>query len=275
MHYSISTYTLFHLSIDQAIERLIHDGWKSIEVMGEGKYHGRPLLYMEQMKLKEIASLVKKNNVSLGFHLPVTGFNPASVDESTETIWAKCLSIMEVIDVNYVLLHPGTNTSIQAGIESTALFIKKMLRDLPEMIKIVIENIPYKEGSIGTSIEELISIIDHVNDDRVGIMLDTGHCYMNAQEHFLKECEKAFPYLYGLHINDNHGQHDEHLQIGEGVIPFKQFFLRLGKRDIEYVLETNTIKRAEHSKLHIEKFLTKSTRCNLRVSIESDYKYER
>jgi len=258
MSYSVSTYTLFHLPVDVAIERLILKGWKSIEIMGEGKDHGRVLLDMDQIKLKKIAKLGKDHGVTFGLHLPIDGFNPASGDEETINTWKKCLLIIDIIDVKYVLMHPGTNISVHEGIESTVFFAKRMLESLPSQTKVVIENIPYTENGIGVKIEQLISIIHKINDDRARIMLDTGHCYMNENEQFLIECEKAFPYLFGLHINDNHGKEDEHLQIDEGTIPFEQLFLHLKESDLEYVLETNSLDRAEHSKLQIMGFMNRT-----------------
>lgn len=255
MRYSISTYTLYSHPINKAIEMLIEQGWKAIEIMGEGKKHGRLLFEMDEAKLKEIAKLAKDNGVSFGLHLPIHGFNPASADEETEDIWRKCLPIIESLDLNYVLMHPGTNPSVEAGIESTAQFARRMLKELPPKMKLVVENIPHAMNGIGVSIDQLISILHKINDERARMMLDTGHCYMNDNEQFLTECKKSLPYLYGLHINDNHGQVDEHLQIGEGTIPFERLFLLLKGKDVQYVLETNTVARAECSKREIRRFI--------------------
>ncbi|RWR11882.1 sugar phosphate isomerase/epimerase family protein [Siminovitchia fortis] len=248
MGYSISTYTLFALPIEPAVEALmLKGGWKSIEIMGEGKYHGRLLLYMERSEIGNLARLAKENDVSFGFHLPIEGFNPASPDEETEQIWKKCLSIAKILEVEYVLFHLGSNPSIDGGLKSAADFSNKMLQELPEKTRLLIENVPDAENAIGTSIDELVSVIQMIDDPRAGIMLDTGHCYINGQAGFLDECRKAYPYLYGLHINDNHGSSDEHLQIGEGTIPFQPLLQELKGRPIKYVFETNTVDRAEHS----------------------------
>lgn len=247
MSYSISTYTLFTLPIEAAVEALILKGWKSIEIMGEGRSHGRLLLDMDRTQLEKIARLGKDNGVSFGFHLPIVGFNPAKVDEETEHIWEKCLFIAEMLEVKYVLFHLGSNPSVSDGLESVANFSKKMLRELPEKTKLVVENVPYAKKAVGTSIDELNKVIEMIDNPRAGIMLDTGHCYMNEQARFLGECTKAFPHLYGLHINDNHGVSDEHLQIGEGTIPFGPLLFALEDRSVKYVFETNTVERAENS----------------------------
>ena len=88
-------------------------------------------------------------------------------------------------------------------------------------------------------------------------MFDTGHCYMNCEsdEEFLKEFEKVTDYLFGLHINDNHGEEDEHLGIGEGKISFKQLFLNCKELKLEFVLETNSVERAEQSRQEIAQYL--------------------
>ncbi len=247
LKYSISTYTLFKLPIEEAIEAIIEKGWKSIEIMGEGETHGRRLFDMDRTQLEKLARLGKDNGVSFGFHLPIVGFNPAKPDEVTEQIWEKCLFIAEILEVDYVLLHLGSHPSVSGGLESAANFSKKMLGELPEKTKLVVENVPYAEMAVGTSIDELNKVVEMIDTPRAGIMLDTGHCYMNEKPRFLEECTKAFPYLYGLHINDNHGVSDEHLQIGEGTIPFGPLLFALEDRSVKYVFETNTVERAENS----------------------------
>lgn len=255
LRFSISTYTLFSHPIDKAIKTLIDHEWKAIEIMGEGKNHGRKLLHMNKHQLTELAKLGKEQDVSFGYHLPIEGFNPASADDETNKLWDSCKKIIDVFDMKYILFHLGANPSIDEGIDSAAAFIKKMLLDLPNHIHVLIENVPHVAHHIGSSMKQLISIIEKVNDSRLKIMLDTGHCYMSEKQHFLTECQKTFPYLYGLHINDNHGDTDEHLQIGEGTIPFQQLFDTLPYFNLLMVLETNTTQRAEHSKEKIKQLV--------------------
>lgn len=255
MKFSISTYTLFSQPIDKAITQLVKGGWKSIELMGEGEHHGERLLEMDDSKLMSIAQFAKENEVSFGLHLPIKHFNPALVDEATEEIWNNCLRIVRLLEMNYILLHPGLNPSIEDGIDSISRFIKEMLEDLPKQTKLVIENVPLAENVIGSSIDQLITINQKVNDRRVSIMLDTGHCYMNSQDAFIQECRKAHNHLFGIHINDNHGINDEHLAIGEGDIPFKLLLQECKEKDYVYVLETNSVERAERSRREIAQFL--------------------
>lgn len=247
MRYSVSTYTLFALPVEAAIEALILKGWKSIEIMGEGLYHGRRLLDMDRGDLERVARLGKENGVSFGFHLPIIGFNPASEDSETKRIRERCLFIAEILEVEYVLFHLGINPSIEKGMETAASFAKKMLEELPESTRLVIENVPYEPNVVGAAMDELVSVIQKIDDPRAGIMLDTGHCYMNVKTGFIDECRKAFPYLYGLHMNDNHGVQDEHLQIGEGSIPFEPLLEALHGRNLNCVFETNSAERAENS----------------------------
>lgn len=252
MSYAISTYTLFSLPAAAAVETLIHKGWKSIEIMGEGEHHGRPLLEMSRKELEKIAKLAKDHGVSLGFHMPIDGCNPSSPDQKTKRIVNKALLAAKVLDVDYVLFHLGNCSFMNEGIKTAAEFFKNLLKELPEPMKLVIENVPFAEGAVGVTMDQLISVIERVNDPRMGIMLDTGHCYMNKGVGFFNECEKAFPYLFGLHINDNHGLQDEHLQIGEGTIPFMPLLYALRGKQLVYVFETNTVQRAQNSKEFVE-----------------------
>lgn len=255
MNFSISSYTLFSLPIEEAIEQLVNSGWKSIEIMCEGELHGERLLEMDDSQLNRIAQFTKDNGVSFGLHLPIKHFNPALVDEETIQIWEKCLRIVRTLEVNYVLLHPGYNPSLEDGLDLASCFIKEILEDLPKQTKVVVENVPLAEHVIGSSIEQLLTIIQKVNDSRVSIMLDTGHCYMNSKDAFIQECRKSYDNLFGLHINDNHGMVDEHLAIGEGDIPFRQLMAELRGKELLFVLETNSVIRAEHSQQNIAQYL--------------------
>lgn len=257
MKFSISTYTLFSMPIQEAIEELVYQGWKSIEIMGEGQQHGERLFQMDDVQLQTISKFVKENGVSLGLHLPIGKFNPAIADEETIETWNKCLSVIRTLEVKYVLLHPGENSAIERGIESIVQFIQKMLLELPKETKIVIENVPNAEKAIGTRVNQLIEIINKVNSDRIFIMFDTGHGFMNCESNdgFIQEFKMATDYLYGLHISDNHGDEDEHLGIGEGEIPFKQLFSICKEVKPELVLETNSVERADQSRQIIAQYL--------------------
>ena len=255
MHYSISTYTLYDQSIFQALEKLVEQGWKSVEIMGEGSQHGLPFLQMNTEQIVRLMQMLKENDITLGFHLPVLNFNPASPDEETERTWLQSRMLLEINPFDYVLMHPGKNESIEQGIVNARKFGERLLTQLPESTIIVFENVPYAEGAIGTSVSELIAIVEKLDSNRSKIMFDTGHSYMNHRDDIIEECQKALPYLFGLHINDNHGQQDEHLQIGEGTIPFQRIFEIVNDRQINLVFETNTVERAVRSKEIVENFL--------------------
>ena len=102
----------------------------------------------------------KDNGVSFGFHLPIAGFNPATFNEETLDIWKKCLPVIQKLEVKYVLFHSGKHVSTRQGMENAAQFIQRMLIELPKNTKVVIENVPNEEYSIGTSVDELIEIIN-------------------------------------------------------------------------------------------------------------------
>jgi sugar phosphate isomerase/epimerase len=254
---SISTYTLFSMPVQEAVEELIQRGWKSIEIMGDGDHHGKLLFQMDEVQLQSIANFAQENEVTFGLHLPIAKFNPATFNEETLDTWNKCLPVIQKLQVKYVLLHLGKHVSTRQGMENVVQFIQKMLVELPKNTKVVIENVPNEEYSIGTSVDELIEIINRVQSDRLFIMFDTGHGFMNCEsdEEFMKEFEKATDYLFGLHISDNHGEEDEHLGIGEGKISFKQLFLNCKELKLELVLETNSVQRAEQSRQEIAQYL--------------------
>lgn len=79
--------------------------------------------------------------------------------------------------------------------------------------------------------EELIDLVDALNDPIFGICWDTGHANMNK----VNQCEALRligKRLHALHINDNHGENDDHLTPFSGNIDWPPIVQTL--REIGY-----------------------------------------
>ncbi|MCR5626806.1 MAG: sugar phosphate isomerase/epimerase [Lachnospiraceae bacterium] len=97
-------------------------------------------------------------------------------------------------------------------------------------------------------------MMENVKTEKVKICFDIGHA--NFSRHSLKEWfDEIGEYIGYMHISDNHGLWDDHLNLGEGNVDFalaSDFVKSLG-RDIPITMEVPTIESVENSLAFLEK----------------------
>lgn len=104
------------------------------------------------------------------------------------------------------------------------------------------------ENSIDLDPVAILTILSHVQSDKVCVCLDIGHAnYSNVslQEWF----EALGEHIDCMHLSDNLGRYDDHLILGEGNVDWKladSLWRQLG-RDMPFTLETGNISGVEKS----------------------------
>ncbi|RLG69773.1 MAG: hypothetical protein DRO04_02875 [Candidatus Iainarchaeum archaeon] len=163
------------------------------------------------------------------------------------------------VGVDTVVIHP-LFLKVVDQFEKNILFFKKVVKLAEDYsLKIALEN-RIKIEEYGSSVKQLIRIIEEVNSDLLGICLDTGHAnvqvYRNNVEKAVLESKE---FLIATHINDNHGKRDEHLFPGKGIINWSNVlkaFQEIGYSkplNLEVPGECNTT--LEERKEKLKKFL--------------------
>ncbi|MBR2999174.1 MAG: deoxyribonuclease IV, partial [Mycoplasmataceae bacterium] len=146
---------------------------------------------------------------------------------------------MNYIGAKYIVLHPGASLkqNVDEAIINLSNNIKDVLKETKD-VEIIIETMSGKGTEIGTSLEQLAKIIDLINDQRIGICLDTCHMWdagydlkndfenNNGEELFNKLNQlNLLNKIKVIHLNDsknNIGSHkDRHENIGKGFIGLK------------------------------------------------------
>jgi deoxyribonuclease-4 len=168
-------------------------------------------------------------------HAPYT-LNACSADTKTREFaiqtMADDLRRMEYVPNNLYNFHPGSHVGqgIDIGIELIAEVLNEILT--PEQSTIVLlETMSGKGSEVGSTFEELRSIIDRVKlSDKIGVCLDTCHVYdagydiVNNLEGVLEQFDHiiGLERLRAIHINDSKNpfasHKDRHEKIGEGSI---------------------------------------------------------
>lgn len=168
-------------------------------------------------------------------HAPYT-INPCSDNPQTrefaELAMKDDLQRMEYVPHNLYNFHPGSH--VGQGITKAITLISDLLNRVlfAEMTTtVLLETMSGKGSEVGSTFEELRSIIDNVaQQDKMGICLDTCHVYSAGYDivQKLDEVLEQFDKIIGLkrlkaiHLNDSmmpFGSHkDRHEKIGLGTI---------------------------------------------------------
>lgn len=174
---------------------------------------------------------------------------------------SKELDRCKTLGLDKMVLHPGSATTCtkEEAIENIAHGINLVYKNTTDTM-ILLEYMSGKGNEVGTSITELKSIIDKIEDkDRIGVCLDT--CHMNDSgvdinnfDNFLDEFDKVIGInkIKCVHINDSMnplGSHkDRHANIGYGTIGFNTILNVVYNKRLEgipMILETPYINRNE------------------------------
>lgn len=195
------------------------------------------IICMKDEKLEEISSDMRANNLHIrAVHAPFGKQDNLSdlVEEERIRTVEKHIKIIEklpFLKTNILHVHP----SIRNHGMSEDTLTKKLRNSLEKLlpvaenakVKIAIENMPYSYGNG----QDIMKIIDDFNSPWLGVCLDTGHAKLSGgvQENLEIVKEK----LFDLHINDNAGDRDSHLQAPYGTIDWSLFLESLEKTNFD------------------------------------------
>ena len=153
--------------------------------------------------------------------------------EALEKLY-RWIDLYEAMGIRNMVLHCDAlageeSLSFDERIEKNA----ERLRELAEYIKgrdvcICLENL----RGFTTSAKHLLSVIDRVGSEQLGICLDTGHLNLTEkdQRDFILTAGKR---LRALHIADNEGERDQHMMpFGRGTVDFEAVVRAL--REVNY-----------------------------------------
>ena len=178
--------------------------------------------------------------------LPHAGYliNLANPDEEAH---AKSMaSIMDevkrcmALGLDKLNFHPGSHLRLltpQAACERVAKSMNQALAQT-QGVTLVVENTAGSGGNLGSTFEELRTILDGVDDKkRVGVCIDTMHTFaagfdIRTRDGFLQTMERfdktvGMKYLRGMHLNDSkvglNSHVDRHESLGAGLLGIDVF----------------------------------------------------
>ena len=155
-----------------------------------------------------------------------------------------------------VIFHPGSHggAGYEAILPQTVSSIRRVLDQSPEGPRLVVENMAGMGQHIGAKFEDLGRILESVDSPRLGVCLDTQHCFAAGYDMTTREGieetvaefdrEVGAANLLAVHANDSKRPRgsgvDRHDNIGEGFIGEDGFAAIMENpvfRDVPFLLE--------------------------------------
>ncbi len=186
--------------------------------------------------------------------------NVASTDAETRRK-SKNMLHMELnhcaaLGINFLVLHPGSNPSIEEGCKLISEAINETFEKNSSKVTILLENMAGQGSQIGYRLEQLATLRQEISaKKRIGFCIDTCHLWAagyDFSDHtgyhkVLKEVDSilGIEHIHAIHLNDSkqklNSQVDRHANIGAGTIGLEAFRLIMNDpklKNIPKILET-------------------------------------
>ncbi|MCZ7383026.1 MAG: sugar phosphate isomerase/epimerase, partial [Candidatus Methanoperedens sp.] len=203
--------------------------------------------------LSQIKNIIETTNLVLTLHLPFSDLNLGSLNHP---IWnesirqmTKCLERASDF-VELAVVHPGHLSPL--GMQLPDMAWQQNIEGLRAIcdfaldfgIKIGVENMPNMQHIFGKQPGEILGMIESLERENAGLALDMGHANTNGLVfEFLSDLSK----VVHVHLHDNKGRSDEHLELGKGNINWKEAIPKFKGYNGRFVAEARTVEEGRAS----------------------------
>lgn len=161
------------------------------------------------------------------FHGPFNELFPCAIDPKARELadyrYRQAAALAGTYGAARMVLHGGFTPAMYYPCwytEQSVIFWREFLQRDPG-IEICLENVMEPEP------EMLAGIVEQVQDPRLGICLDIGHCNVYSQISVEQWLERLAPHIRHFHIHNNQGDADTHSPLDCGSIPMGRLLERV------------------------------------------------
>lgn len=127
-------------------------------------------------------------------------------------------------DVEMIIIHPGDNTKLTDQIDNMIGLatdsISQLVGTAEETgVKLAVENLP--PDCPGTEVKHIVDILESVDSISLGVCFDVGHA--NITKNMIEFLETVGRSIITIHLHDNDGTYDMHLQPPYGTTNWRDF----------------------------------------------------
>lgn len=187
----------------------------------------------DEKRINTLRRLSEKFGITLSLHTPFT-INPSDqipmIRDANIAYLEECVSAANKLDATHITTHIGYCLGFEQW-KKRALVrlvknLKEVLKDCQKLkVKLAIENVnPMPERCelfyLGDSLEDLEFLFSEIESPYLNLCLDTGHA--NTNEGPLAYIRRFGSKIVNVHFHDNSGKYDDHLDVGEGTISWRE-----------------------------------------------------
>jgi len=230
------------------LEDLGFDGW---EVVSEGRQK------ITKESLPELRDVINSMGLEITVHGPFSDLNPASMDDAIRN--ESIRQIKQCVELSsdfskIVVVHPGVLSPLGAQMPDQSWTrnvdaLRELSRHAEEYgVTLCLENMPDLDKLLCRTPHEIFGMVESVGG--IGMTFDVGHANtMHNVADFLKEKAK----FTHVHIHDNHGKKDEHLELGAGTVDWGRVLPELKDFSGTAVIEARNLEEGRRSLEYIRK----------------------
>jgi sugar phosphate isomerase/epimerase len=214
-----------------------------VEIVDDG------LHTLNSRRVSALNETAKTHGFKYSLHCPFADLNIASPSKpmlhATLKRLKQSMQYANMLDAELFVLHPGQKTGISPFYpdrewQQQTQSIRQLHKTSKEFgLRIAIENVPQKYGSIMKTTEDFQRLYKETGLTNIGIVLDTGHANLENQiKPFLKQLPDR---IMHLHLSDNMGETDEHLGIGYGKINWQNLTTQLKNMQFKGIIMIESV----------------------------------
>lgn len=230
MDLAVSTLFCLHKPFEEALLDIVQTGPKFIELVDAGP-HTLNKLYVERL-----LELKSSYGLQYALHAPFADVNPAANDPHIREAVLRRLEASvrwaSALGAEAFVFHPGNSTAVERFSPGSAwkLNLESMHRILRYAsdygVRAMVENVPEPFPWLLKSVDDFERFFDELDAD-AELVLDVAHANLRGE---ISEFIEHFGERIGhVHVSDNDGDADEHLQIGGGSINWGEVVSALKK----------------------------------------------
>lgn len=224
MAMDLAASTLFCLRkpFEEALADIVLVGTRCIELTDDG------LHALTQARVERLLELKASYGLRYAVHAPFADINIAAPDPFLREAMLRRLETSirsaSALDAEAFIFHPGATTALEHFYPGQAWRLnldsaRRLLRYARDHgVSAMIENVPEPYPFLMKSVEEFDRFRREAGLE-MKMVLDVAHANLKGEtEEFLGRFEGLIGHI---HVSDNHGRMDRHLQIGAGSIDWE------------------------------------------------------
>lgn len=195
-------------------------------------------------RVKRIVALSRSRSLEINVHASFMSVGYSSIDEQTRR---QCLETLintirhaASLGSRYVVVHPAQRYGVDPEAEFQ-LFVDgvgRIARAAGEGTSVLVENAVEGTPLFNSTVAGCKAFLTSVPEENVGLCFDVGHA--NIGEGVQAYAQALFPWIRNIHVHDNGGKRDSHLEVGAGSVDWRLFLGYIKRRGYQHYLTVET-----------------------------------